>query len=80
MSELSEGFTVYPQVLKNIRVINKADAQNDYDIQSVVKAVTEKQGDSVAVLFILFYMQCRQDGLKSTLTKWIKRIQRAKSP
>lgn len=50
MSELSEGFTVYPQVLKNIRVINKADAQNDNDVQTVVKAVAEKLGDSGRIL------------------------------
>ena len=50
MSELSEGFTVYPQVLKNIRVHNKAEAQNDSDVQSVVKAVAEKLGDSGRIL------------------------------
>lgn len=50
MSELSEGFTVYPQVLKNIRVHNKAEAQNDSDVQSVVKAVSEKLGDSGRIL------------------------------
>lgn len=50
MSELSEGFTVYPQVLKNIRVHNKADAQNDNDVQSAVKAVAEKLGDSGRIL------------------------------
>ena len=50
MSELSEGFTVYPQVLKNIRVNNKADAQNDNDVQVAVKAVAEKLGDSGRIL------------------------------
>ena len=50
MSELSEGFTVYPQVLKNIRVNNKADAQNDSDVQVSVKAVAEKLGDSGRIL------------------------------
>lgn len=50
MSELSEGFTVYPQVLKNIRVNNKAEAQNDNDVQSAVKAVAEKLGDSGRIL------------------------------
>lgn len=50
MSELSEGFTVYPQVLKNIRVYNKADAQNDNDVQAAVKAVAEKLGDSGRIL------------------------------
>lgn len=50
MSELSEGFTVYPQVLKNIRVHNKAEAQNDSDVQASVKAVAEKLGDSGRIL------------------------------
>ena len=50
MSELSEGFTVYPQVLKNIRVNNKAEAQNDEDVQAAVKTVAEKLGDSGRIL------------------------------
>lgn len=50
MSELSEGFTVYPQVLKNIRVHNKAEAQNDNDVQAAVKSVAEKLGDSGRIL------------------------------
>lgn len=50
MSELSEGFTVYPQVLKNIRVHNKAEAQNDNDVQATVKTVAEKLGDSGRIL------------------------------
>ena len=50
MSELSEGFTVYPQVLKNIRVHNKAEAQNDNDVQAAVKTVAEKLGDSGRIL------------------------------
>ena len=50
MSELSEGFTVYPQVLKNIRVHNKAEAQNDNDVQAAVKAVAEKLGESGRIL------------------------------
>ena len=50
MSELSEGFTVYPQVLKNIRVNNKADAQNDEDVQAAVADVAAKLGDSGRIL------------------------------
>ena len=50
MSELSEGFTVYPQVLKNIRVHNKAEAQNDNDVQASVKTVAEKLGESGRIL------------------------------
>lgn len=50
MSELSEGFTVYPQVLKNIRVHNKAEAQNDNDVKAAVKVVAERLGDSGRIL------------------------------
>lgn len=50
MSELSEGFTVYPQVLKNIRVKDKAKAQADADVQAVVNTVAERLGDSGRVL------------------------------
>ena len=50
MSELGEGFTVYPQVLKNIRVHNKTEAQNDNDVQAAVKAVAEKLGESGRIL------------------------------
>lgn len=32
----------------------------------------------LAVFFMFFYMQCRQDGLKSTLTKWIREFKEKK--
>ena len=50
LSELCQGFTFYPQVLKNIRVANKANAQNDEDVQAAVAAVAAKLGDSGRIL------------------------------
>ena len=42
LSELAEGFTVYPQVLTNVRVTDKKAAQDDVDVQAAVKKVTEE--------------------------------------
>lgn len=42
LAELAAPVPVYPQVLKNIRVTDKAAAQNDPDVQAAVKAVGEK--------------------------------------
>ena len=50
MSQLSEGFSFYPQVLENVRVQDKAAAQNDPDVQAAVREVAEKLGSSGRVL------------------------------
>ena len=50
MSQLCEGLTIYPQVLKNIRVTDKAAAQNDPDVQAAVSEVAAKLGDSGRIL------------------------------
>ena len=50
LSELSEGFTVYPQVLTNVRVTDKKAAQDDTDVQAAVKKVTEELGDTGRIL------------------------------
>ena len=50
MSQLCEGLTIYPQVLKNIRVADKAAAQNDEDVQAAVRDVTAKLGDTGRIL------------------------------
>ena len=50
MSELSEGFTVYPQVLENVRVKDKALAQADADVQAAVNSVADKLGSSGRIL------------------------------
>ena len=50
MSELSKGLTIYPQVLKNVRVVSKPEAQNDPAVQAAVDAVAKKLGDSGRIL------------------------------
>ena len=50
LAELAAPVPVYPQVLKNIRVTDKAAAQNDPDVQAAVKAVGEKLGDDGRIL------------------------------
>jgi len=50
LSQLCEGFTVYPQVLKNIRVTDKTAAQADADVQAAVAEVAAKLGDSGRIL------------------------------
>lgn len=50
LSELAEGFTVYPQVLTNVRVTDKKAAQDDADVQVAVKKVTEELGDTGRIL------------------------------
>ena len=50
LSQLCEGFTFYPQVLKNVRVADKAAAQADPDVQKAVAEVTAKLGDTGRIL------------------------------
>ena len=50
MSQLCEGLTIYPQVLKNIRVADKAAAQKDADVQAAVSEVAARLGDSGRIL------------------------------
>ena len=50
LSQLCEGFTFYPQVLKNIRVADKAAAQNDPDVQKAVAEAAAALGDSGRIL------------------------------
>ena len=50
LSQLCEGFTFYPQVLKNVRVANKANAQEDADVQAAVAEVASKLGNSGRIL------------------------------
>lgn len=37
MSQLTEGLTIYPQVLENVRVVDKTAAQEDPDVKAAVK-------------------------------------------
>ena len=50
MSKLAEPVVFYPQVLKNVRVKSKPDAQNDPDVQAAVAAVAEALGDTGRIL------------------------------
>ena len=50
LSQLCEGLTIYPQVLKNVRVRSKPEAQNDPDVQAAVAAVGAKLGESGRIL------------------------------
>ena len=50
MSELAAPVVFYPQVLKNVRVKSKPEAQNDPDVQAAVKAVADALGDSGRIL------------------------------
>ena len=50
LSQLCNGLTIYPQVLKNVRVKSKPDAQNDPEVQAAVAAVGEKLGDTGRIL------------------------------
>ena len=50
LSELAAPVVFYPQVLKNVRVKSKPEAQNDPDVQAAVAAVAEKLGDEGRIL------------------------------
>ena len=50
LSQLCEGLTIYPQVLKNVRVADKAAAQADPDVCAAVAQVSAKLGDSGRIL------------------------------
>ena len=50
MSELAAPVVFYPQVLKNVRVKSKPDAQNDPDVQAAVAKVAEELGDEGRIL------------------------------
>ncbi len=50
MSELAAPVVFYPQVLKNVRVKSKPDAQNDPDVQAKVAEVGEALGDDGRIL------------------------------
>ena len=50
MSQLCEGLTIFPQVLKNVRVKSKPEAQNDPAVQAAVQAVADRLGETGRIL------------------------------
>ena len=50
MSKLSEGFKMYPQVLENVKVADKAAAQSDPAVQAAVRQVADALGDTGRIL------------------------------
>ena len=47
---LAAPVVFYPQVLKNVRVRSKPEAQNDPDVQAAVRRVAEELGDEGRIL------------------------------
>ena len=50
LSELHADLTIYPQVLKNIRVTDKRMAQDDSDVRAAVSEIEARLGDSGRIL------------------------------
>lgn len=50
LSELAKPVTIYPQLLKNVRVTDKTAAQNDPEVKAAVKEVAEKLGNDGRIL------------------------------
>ncbi len=50
LHQLCEGLTIYPQVLKNVRVRSKPEAQNDPKVQAAVEAAAAALGDTGRIL------------------------------
>ncbi len=50
LSNLCEGLRIYPQVLKNVRVRSKPDAQNDPKVRQAVNEVADRLGDTGRIL------------------------------
>lgn len=50
LSKLASPVKIYPQVLKNVRVKSKPEAQNDADVQAAVQSVADSLGDTGRIL------------------------------
>ena len=50
MSELSDGLTIYPQILKNVRVRDKAEVLGDPDVRAAIAKAENDVGDSGRIL------------------------------
>ena len=47
---LADEITIYPQLLKNVRVANKAEARENKAVQKAVSDVAEALGDNGRIL------------------------------
>ncbi|MDD7227072.1 MAG: phosphoglucosamine mutase [Firmicutes bacterium] len=50
MSELAKDLIIYPQVLKNIRVVDKTTVQNDPEVQAKVQEIADILSDTGRIL------------------------------
>ena len=50
LNQLCEGLTIYPQVLKNVKVRSKAEAQSDPEVQAAVEKVAKELGETGRIL------------------------------
>ena len=50
LNQLCQGLTIYPQVLKNVKVRSKAEAQSDPEVQAAVEKVAKELGDTGRIL------------------------------
>lgn len=50
LSQLAYPLTIYPQVLKNVRVTDKTQAQNDADVKAAVEKVAAELGSNGRIL------------------------------
>ena len=50
LSKLADPVTIYPQLLKNVRVADKNAAMEDPDVKAAIAAVTEALGDTGRIL------------------------------
>lgn len=50
LSQLAEPLVIYPQVLKNVRVTDKTQAQNDKDVRAMVEQAADELGADGRIL------------------------------
>ena len=84
MSQLCEGLSIYPQVLQNVRVADKAEALANPEVQAAVDQVTAELGDTGRILCVsrvqslLSVSWLRQRARKSVRNMWIWLLQKLK--
>ena len=50
LSQLASPVTIFPQVLKNIKVLDKKKTQDDLDVKAAVEKVAKELGDNGRIL------------------------------